>query len=70
MCSLKEDIGIIKEDNEKWLKAKDDQEEINEILFKSLTKEKKNKAFGKYVINVDKDPLERNLTREKNLKIL
>ena len=37
MCNIKEDLEIIKANNKKLLKAKEEQEEINEILLNFLT---------------------------------
>ena len=42
MRSFKEDIESLKEDNIKLMNAKSDQEEINELILKSLTKPQNN----------------------------
>ena len=46
MHSLKEDLESIIDDNEKLLKTKVDQEEINKILLKSITCKKQNRQVG------------------------
>ena len=51
MCNIKEDIEIIKADNKKLLKNKEEQEEINEILLKFLTNMKQNKNMGQSISN-------------------
>ena len=54
MCNIKEYLEIIKVDNEKLLKAKEEQEEINEILLKFLTNRKQNKSMGQLTSNGEK----------------
>lgn len=71
MHSIKEDLKSIKEDNEKLLKARAEQEELNEILLKSVTnKIQQGIVLGNQRVMLKKDPLNRNPIRERNLKIM
>jgi hypothetical protein len=45
MCSIKEELQSIKEDNEKLLKASKEQEELNEILLKNMTDMKQLRTY-------------------------
>ena len=55
MCSLKEELQIIKEDNGKLLKASKEQEELNEILLKNMTEIKHNNNVGHIYNNAKKE---------------
>lgn len=46
MRSLREDLESIKDDNNKMLKTKVDQEEITKILLKSFIENKQNRQVG------------------------
>lgn len=52
MKSLKMDLEIIKEDNERLVKASREQEEINEILLKDMSEMKQQRQLGQTFSNV------------------
>lgn len=51
MCSLKEHNENIRGDNEKLLKEKDNQEEINKMVLRNLIEKKQNKKLGQTSTN-------------------
>jgi hypothetical protein len=65
MRSLKVDMDNIKDDNEKFLKAKTKQEEINEILLKSLAEKIRYRQVGHHSCSADKGNLESETLKRK-----
>lgn len=51
MCSLKEHNENIRGDNEKLLKEKDNQEEINKMVLRKSIEKKQNKKLGQTSTN-------------------
>ena len=68
--SLKEDLESIKSNNEKLLKAKVDQEEINNILLKSFIEKKQNKQIGQTTSHNGQGSLKEEPHKRKELETI